>query len=115
MVLGVGTTEEASGSYIMHFRWEPVDDDFVRKPNRLSGGERHECTGRRNVSSFIDPEYSKLIRIQTGKNLPGSVTSAAGSTQPQELVCFPLIGPLQSYTVSPKSLCQLSGMPGAIH
>jgi hypothetical protein len=92
MVPGIGMTEEASGGYVMHFRREPVDDGFVGKPNRLGGGECHEGAGRRNSSGLIDPEYSKLIRIQTGKNMPGSVACGAGAAQPEDLPHLPFIG-----------------------
>jgi len=115
MMLGVGTTEETSGSYIMHLRWQTIDDVLIRKPNRLSSGERYEGAGRLNPSGPIDSEYSKLVCVQAGKILPGCIPCGAGTPQSQELVCVPLIGPLQSYTASPKGLCQFSSMPCAIH
>jgi hypothetical protein len=94
MVLSVGTTEETSGGYIMHLRWQPIDDVLIRKPNGLSGGERNEGAGRLNPSGSIDSEYSKLVCVQAGKILPSSISCGAGTAQPQELMCFPIVGPL---------------------
>lgn len=115
VALDVGPTKEAAGCDVVHFRWQSVDDGFIREPNGLVGGERDERTGRRDLPGVINPEGREFIGGQPGSNSPGGVVCGAGTAQSQEPVRVPMIAIYEGGAADPKGIDQFTGLTCTVY